>query len=134
MVQAPLPRRGHLSFDGQISRARPADRPTVAQVDLGGQLRSAYLAPTDPLPDYPRAAPPAAHWALGGAGVLLGAAAVLCYSLAADEAAALEGELPAETSRSEVLGIQARANGLVIAAAAGGTVGLGLVGVSVARW
>lgn len=129
--------RGELYFDGARTLERPADRPTLAQVEVRGQLfASQYLAPDDPLPAYPAAnRHPTAHWVTGGAGVLLAAASAVCYGLALADADTLEGPLPAgQYARADVVALQSRANGLVVAAGATGALGVAAFAVTVARW
>lgn len=50
----PHPREGAFSFDGTLSRVRPTDRPTLFQhlSTDGAPLRTIYLRPGMPVPDY----------------------------------------------------------------------------------
>ncbi len=52
--RVPEPKYGRLAFDGTITRDRPKNTPTVAQVfdDSGLALSTHYLGPREPLPSY----------------------------------------------------------------------------------
>jgi len=52
--RAPEPRSGSLVFDGDNSRLRPVQRPTIAQVldGAGFAVHTSYVSPREPLPEY----------------------------------------------------------------------------------
>lgn len=130
------PVRGALFFDGKPSHDRPVDRPTVLQVQVGGGLEtSRYLAPGDTMPAYPQAtAHPVAHWILAGVAGAFAVGGGVCYGLALDAATTLDGPLPADTTREDVVALQQRANTLVVASAGAGVLGAAALSVTLVRW
>jgi hypothetical protein len=136
-VRAPRPRGGALYFDGREGLDRPADRPTVAQIDIGSRVvATEYLAPGDPLPPYAIAnAHPTGHWITGGAGVAFGIATAISYGFALGAANTLDGPLPVEQyGRADVVALQRRANTLVIVSGTTGALAVGLGVATVVRW
>ena len=116
-VPAPRPRRGTLVFDGSTKNARPVDRPTLVQLQIGDTVEaSAYVAPGQALPFYrPLKGTPLQHWLLAGGGLALGLTSALCLASVGDS-----GEDGAE--RLRVAGVSA------------GVLGAGAVTASVLRW
>lgn len=148
-AEAAPPAQGTLSFDGEPTLARPADRPTLAQWlrEDGVAGRSAYLLPADALLVYPVApveplAPaPAGRRGPSSGRVALGIGAGLCavggaalYGLAVREAGHLDGPHPPSATVDDLRGIQGRANRLVgVSAGLAGLALLGGIGFAVVR-
>ncbi|MEQ1507808.1 MAG: hypothetical protein ABMB14_36605 [Myxococcota bacterium] len=143
----PSPRDGEVVLDGRIATERPLDRPAILQwIDDDGAVElTRYLLPADPLPAYPIAAiasevPPAEAsapgpsrdrrdrrhraWVLGVSGLAAAGSGAL-YGLAAHDAARFGGPLPEDWGRAELVGLQRRTNGLVVASVALGGVAVG---------
>lgn len=132
------PKDGALWFDGVPGTERPADRPTVIQLELEGAVAtSRYLAPGDAMPTYQPAplASPVVRRRLGlGVGIGLGVGSAALYGLAAASAAQFEGSLPADSwDRGGAEQLAARTNRLVYASAATGVVGGVSVGLALIR-
>lgn len=133
------PKGGELWFDGVPGTERPADRPTVVQLELDGAVAtSRYLAPGDAMPPYaaaPLASPVVRRRLALGVGIGLGVGSAALYGAAAASAAQFEGPLSAEDwDRQEVEGLADRTNRLVYASAATGALGGVSIGLALIRW
>jgi hypothetical protein len=132
------PRRGAIWFDGVATTRRPADRPTLVQIEVSGAIAaSRYLAPGDTLPPYePSWAPTrkTARWAVGSGGAALGVTSAVLYGLAIGVAGRIDGPLdPAEVDRADVIALQGAANRLVVGSIATGLAGGVAIGWAVVR-
>lgn len=135
--RSPRIRDGATIFDGTVTRQRPADRPTLFQVEADDQLRaSRYLAPGEPLPVPAelRAGPSTLSWISGGAGLALGVGSAVVYGVAAQHARFLDEAPSDDLTREEVESMRHSTNTLVLVSGAGAV--LGGVGLTVAliRW
>ncbi|MFT5587615.1 MAG: hypothetical protein ACI9VR_005228 [Cognaticolwellia sp.] len=70
---------GVLSFDGQVSLQRPSARPTVMQVQQGGEVNTQVVVPGQALPDYAQPHANSRKVRLSMAGVSLVAAGGMYY-------------------------------------------------------
>lgn len=129
---APPPARARLWVDGRQTRAIPADRARLLQLE-GDTLTTAWQRPGDPLPTYKVAGEGLRLPLLIGSGALLAGAGVLAALDQGARARALE-RTPLSDAEREAR--QATVNQLGAATVAVGVVGAG-VGVSafvVGRW
>lgn len=142
----PAPATGDVLLDGRSARSRATELPAIFQrVSEDGSIsQSAYLAPADPVPDYPTAPPvtvgsttqvkekhtsvPIAAIAAAGA-----AAAVGTYAVAGVYAGDYRNN---DHDDAELTALRSKANSLSLTAAGIGGValGLGVTAVIVGRW
>lgn len=140
-VTVPEPAGGSLQFDARTTQLRPAAWPTIFQRldEQGAVVHTAYLMPSDPLPDYPvkqlrvvaiddpslpvrPPAPPARTPLLVGTLTAAAATGVL-YGLAGVSKATF---LDSSTPDAELDGLRKRTNALVLTSAVTGAAAVGL--------
>ncbi len=139
-VAAPPPAEGQVEFDGAPSPNRPSERPTLALLVRPDRsvAASAYLWPGDPLFPY-TVAPSTTSVATGSSGgartgpnwplaIAAGATGLLAGGalVAANLSDAEFNGMPRGSALEDLEAAQAQTNGLQVAAAGLGVVGLGL--------
>lgn len=135
--RAPRIRDGALLFDGTISRARPADRPTLMQIQVEDAIWSSrYLAPSDPLtvPAELRVGPSKAAWVGLGSGVAFGATGAALYGVASVRAAQLNAAPPDDLSLAGAESLRSSTNGLVLASGVSAALSGACLAVALVRW